>query len=197
MLSARQQQILEASIELIDKHGIQGFTIKNLSKKIQISEPGIYRHFESKFDILDTIMDIFKQRIQDYHKFLNDPNNKPEVRIRNFFDTVLKAFCKNPAFASVIFSEEIFQNEEKIIQKIREIQEMNAGIMRELILEIQAGNGQHNNIDPDLINSVLFGSVRFLVRQWKANKYDFDLRAKGNELIGVITNTMIIRPANQ
>ena len=49
MLSERQLQIIEESIKLIDNKGIQGFTIKNLSKEIGISEPGIYRHFESKF----------------------------------------------------------------------------------------------------------------------------------------------------
>ncbi|MCD4664213.1 MAG: TetR/AcrR family transcriptional regulator, partial [Bacteroidales bacterium] len=45
MLSDRQQQIIEESIKIIDEKGIQGLTIKNLSKAIGISEPGIYRHF--------------------------------------------------------------------------------------------------------------------------------------------------------
>ena len=62
MLSERQEQIIKASIDLIDNNGIQGFTIKNLSKAIGISEPAIYRHFESKFEILATILEIFKRQ---------------------------------------------------------------------------------------------------------------------------------------
>ena len=54
MLTERQQEILDKSIEIISRKGIQGLTIKNLSKEIGISEPAIYRHFESKTDILLT-----------------------------------------------------------------------------------------------------------------------------------------------
>ncbi len=52
MLSERQIQIRDEATKLIASKGIQGFTIKNLSKAIGISEPGLYRHFESKVDIL-------------------------------------------------------------------------------------------------------------------------------------------------
>jgi len=36
-------------------------TIKNLAKKIGITEPAIYRHFDSKIHILITILDLFKK----------------------------------------------------------------------------------------------------------------------------------------
>ena len=61
MLTERQQQIIEESIKIIDDKGIQGLTIKNLSKAIGISEPGIYRHFESKTEILLSILNNFKE----------------------------------------------------------------------------------------------------------------------------------------
>ena len=48
MKTERQQQIIEESINVIHSEGIQGFTIKNLSKAIGLSEAAIYRHFKSK-----------------------------------------------------------------------------------------------------------------------------------------------------
>ena len=59
MLTVRQQEIVEKSIRLISEKGIQGFTIKNLAKSVGISEPAIYRHFESKIEILITILNQF------------------------------------------------------------------------------------------------------------------------------------------
>ena len=47
----RQNQIIQESIQLIAQKGIQGLTIKNISKAIGFSEPAIYRHFENKNDI--------------------------------------------------------------------------------------------------------------------------------------------------
>ncbi|MBL6964026.1 MAG: helix-turn-helix transcriptional regulator, partial [Candidatus Marinimicrobia bacterium] len=48
----RQDQIIQESIQLIAEKGIQGLTIKNISKAIGITEPAIYRHFDSKNDII-------------------------------------------------------------------------------------------------------------------------------------------------
>jgi AcrR family transcriptional regulator len=60
----RQKEIISASIGIIAKKGIQQLTIKNISKEIGISEPGIYRHFESKMDILLAILAQFKEHNQ-------------------------------------------------------------------------------------------------------------------------------------
>jgi AcrR family transcriptional regulator len=52
MQTERQKEILDTALDLISQKGIQGLTIKNLSKKIGISEPAIYRHYENKIEIL-------------------------------------------------------------------------------------------------------------------------------------------------
>jgi len=57
----RQTEILLVALELIGKKGIQGLTIKNISKEIGISEPAIYRHFASKSDIILGVLSNFKE----------------------------------------------------------------------------------------------------------------------------------------
>ncbi|NLB03802.1 MAG: TetR/AcrR family transcriptional regulator, partial [Bacteroidales bacterium] len=59
MSTPRQTEIVETALNLINENGIQGLTIKNLSKKIGISEPAIYRHFENKIEILLAVLDTF------------------------------------------------------------------------------------------------------------------------------------------
>ena len=61
MQTERQKEIIKASLELITNKGIQGLTIKNLSKKIGVTEPAIYRHFESKTQILISMLEFFKK----------------------------------------------------------------------------------------------------------------------------------------
>ncbi len=75
MLSKRQEQIIEESVRIIDEKGIQGFTIKNLSKAIGISEPAIYRHFESKFQIFVEILDGFKNKMCHFEQRFIDNND--------------------------------------------------------------------------------------------------------------------------
>jgi AcrR family transcriptional regulator len=111
MLSERQEEILEKSIQLIAEKGIQGFTTKNLSKAIGISEPAIYRHFKGKTDILLTILDNFKQMANMLSSMMVENKMPANEKISFMFNNMVDMFTENPAMVSVIFSEEIFKNE--------------------------------------------------------------------------------------
>ena len=190
MLSDRQQQIIEESIKLIDKKGIQGFTIKNLSKEIGISEPAIYRHFESKFEILSTILDSFKQSLIQNQKTFRDKNIDPLERLRTFFNKVFETFTDNPALASVIFSEEIFQNEKTLHEKVTNIQNLNEKIVRSILEEMQVKQEMSRFADVEIITLMLFGSIRLLVKKWKYSNHSFNLIEKGNKLFNTLTNAI-------
>lgn len=48
MKTERQQEIIDVALKLINNKGIQGLTMKYRSRDIGISEPAIYRHFETQ-----------------------------------------------------------------------------------------------------------------------------------------------------
>lgn len=190
MLSERQQQILDESVKLIDNKGIQGFTIKNLSKEIGISEPAIYRHFESKIEILTTILDIFKSNMIQNQKFFTDISIDPLERLRRFFNRVFEMFTKNPALISVIFSEEIFQNETILKEKVNNIQNLNEMLVNSILKEMQAKKEMSRFADIEMISLMMFGSIRLLVKKWKYSNHSFDLIEKGNNLFNTLINAI-------
>ena len=59
----RQREIIVTSIDLIAENGIQGLTIKNIARKVGVSEPAIYRHFDSKINILLGILSYFRDEM--------------------------------------------------------------------------------------------------------------------------------------
>ena len=190
MLSKRQQQIIEASVRLIDEKGIQGFTIKNLSGEIGISESAIYRHFDSKVMILSAVLDTFKQKVDEYYKSLKDKKDIPaEEQIHEFFSMVFKLFTSNPALISVIFAEEIFQNEPALTIKVLELQAVNEKIVKEMIKGMSL-NSKLSNSDSEEITIILSGSVRLLVSKWKMSNSSFNLIEGGEKLINTILKLM-------
>ena len=190
MLTERQQQIVDESIKLIDSKGIQGFTIKNLSKEIGISEPAIYRHFESKFEILSTILDSFKQNLIQNQKIFTDINIDPLERLSIFFNKVFEMFTKKPALISVIFSEEIFQNEQILKEKVSNIQDLNEMMVSSILKEMQVKKDMSRFVDIEIITLMLFGSIRLLVKKWKYSNHSFDLIEKGNNLFNTLINAI-------
>jgi AcrR family transcriptional regulator len=65
MQTERQQEIVETALGLINEKGIQGLTIKNLSKKLGITEPAIYRHFVNKIQILIALLNLMKKNTSE------------------------------------------------------------------------------------------------------------------------------------
>ena len=109
MLTDRQQQIIEESIKIIDEKGIQGLTIKNLSKAIGISEPGIYRHFESKTEILLSMLNNFKEMAVMLSELMNTYEATAIEKINFMFSKMLELFSETPSMISVISEKSALQ----------------------------------------------------------------------------------------
>jgi len=190
MFSERQEQILEASINIIDEKGIQGLTIKNLSKAIGISEPGIYRHFESKTEILLSILNNFKEMAVILSEMMKEYDATSIEKIRFMFSKMLELFSESPSMVSVIFSEEIFKNEEVLKTKIVEILNLQGQTLESIILEGQSKMNIREDIDKKSLALIAMGSLRLLVKKWDLNNHNFDLGAEGNKLILVLSKVL-------
>ncbi|RLD72678.1 MAG: TetR/AcrR family transcriptional regulator [Bacteroidetes bacterium] len=190
MLSERQQQIIDESIKIIDKKGIQGLTIKNLSKAIGISEPGIYRHLESKTEILINILNNFKEMALGLSGIIETYNVSAIEKMRFMFSKLFEMFSENPSIVSVIFSEEIFKNEEVLKNKIAEILNLNTQTIEKIIAKGQAEKNVREDIDEENLALLAMGSIRLLVKKWDLNNHNFDLSAEGEKLINVLSKVL-------
>ena len=179
-LSERQKEIINASLEIIAENGIQSLTIKNLSKKIGLVESAIYRHYESKTQILIAILDSITVETKS--------NDLAEVKsvisvLEKRFENQFFTFTENPALVSVIFAEDLFQNEVLLVEKTKAKVERSISEMAVMIKVGQQKGEIRNDIDSEQLSIMIIGSVRMLVKQWKMSGYSFNLINKGAELI--------------
>lgn len=179
-LSERQKEIIKASLEIIAENGIQSLTIKNLSKRIGLVESAIYRHYESKTQILIAILDSITGEAKS-----NDL--KGDESVICFLEKILEnhflTFTNNPALVSVVFAEDLFQNEPLLVEKTKIKVEKSISELAKLISVGQQKGEIRNDIISEQASIMINGSVRMLVKQWKMSGYSFDLIAKGAELI--------------
>lgn len=179
-LSERQKEIINASLEIIAESGIQSLTIKNLSKKIGLVESAIYRHYESKTQILIAILDSITGETKS-----NDLTGIESVisYIEKRFENHFLTFTENPALVSVVFAEDLFQNEPLLVEKTKAKVEKSISEMAKLIKVGQEKGEIRKDIDSEQVSIMINGSVRMLVKQWKMSGYSFDLIQKGKEII--------------
>lgn len=183
MLTERQIEIIDKSIDIIANKGIQGLTIKNLSKEIGISEPAIYRHFESKTDILLAILNNFQEMSSFMNEALSDINDTAVGKIEFMFSKIIDIFTVEPSHISVVFSEEIFKNEAVLKEKIVEIMDIKEKTIEDIILEGQNKGEVRTDIDNKTLALIVIGALRFRIKQWDLRNQHKNLQAEGQKLI--------------
>jgi len=183
MQTERQQQIIDCSIEIISKKGIQGLTIKNISKEIGFSEPAIYRHFKSKTEIILAILGNFKTMADFLAEAMENLEDSAIEKINFMFSKMMEMFSEQPSLVSVIFSEEIFKNEEPLKEKIKEILNLHQKTVEKIIKKGQIENNVRKDIDKESLALIMMGSLRLLVKRWDLNDYNFNIKKEGEKLI--------------
>lgn len=193
MLTARQQEIIEVSLELISTIGIQGFTIKNLAKKIGITEPAIYRHYENKISILLAILDYFKTRSESMFVKQDNEWDSSLERIEKIFQGHFNAFEKTPSLVNVIFSEEIFRNEPTLQRMITDIMDRNSGVIKAIVAEGQAKGEIKSEIESKYLTLIILGSLRMMVKRWQMGDKSFNHSEEVSKLFNTIKQLIEIK----
>jgi AcrR family transcriptional regulator len=178
----RQKEIMETAMKLIAEKGIQKCTIKNVSRHIGISEPAIYRHFESKMDILLGILSCFKQRTKTTSERIRSSESTAIKQIESFFLGHVQEFTANPTIAAVIFSEEIFQNDNRLSEEVFSIMKLSQDTLIVLIEKGQKEEEIQSDIPKEQLALILMGALRLMVKKWRLSGFSFDLEKEGADL---------------
>jgi len=178
-MTTRQSEILKEAIKLIAEKGIQGLTIKNLANSINVTEPAIYRHFENKQQILVGILSLFSENKENFLATIGNDSINPIDKLKSIFESRFKYFAKNPAIASVIFSEELFRNDRLLSDRVFEIMNTSQKIMLEIIKKGQNLNTIINSVPAEQLAFIITGALRLIVTKWRLSNYSFNLEDEG------------------
>ena len=106
--SKRQEEIIKAAMQVIAIDGIEGLTVKSIAKVIGLTEAALYRHFNSKSEIILGILSYFKERAKKLLVSVEEDKLPGLEKIHRILRTRCEDFIENPASMVVILSEDIF-----------------------------------------------------------------------------------------
>ncbi|MBW7848779.1 MAG: TetR/AcrR family transcriptional regulator [Bacteroidales bacterium] len=190
--TGRQLEIIQSSLRLITESGIQGLTLKNLSKEIGISEPAIYRHYESKIAILESLLGYFSEQTS---MIFNTDMYRGEValeKINRIFEANFQFFAASPTFVSVVFAEEMFRNEPLLTAKVSAIMNDNMRAVSSILDEGKRLGQLRTDIETPHLVQMVMGALRLLIKQWQMDGFSFDLVASGRSLMESLKRLLMI-----
>ncbi len=182
-MTERQQEIIDKSIEIIAEKGIQGLTIKNLAKAIKVTEPAIYRHFDSKTDILMAMLNNLDVITTEFTNAILAKKYTSLKKMEKILNLYFETFAKHPFWVSVIFADEIFKNEKVLAKKIHQMITSKEEIYLQLIQQAQKEGSLRNDINKQYLVLMIMGSLRLLFKRWEFSGFSFDLTKEGKKLV--------------
>ena len=191
-MTPRQKEIVEHSISLIAHRGIQDLTIRNIADAIGISEPAIYRHFKSKTDVVLAVIDSLESSVFGASEAPGDPATRT---LEEYVKRLLQRLEAAPDLAVVVFSDEVFMNNDKLIKRIRALMERSLSEITKLIRAGQRAGNIRTDVPPGDLALIFAGAVRLIVRQWHLSGFDFNLAERGKKMLRSLV--LLTAPLNQ
>jgi AcrR family transcriptional regulator len=180
--TSRQQNIINASLKIISSLGIQNFTIKNLAKELNVTEGAIYRHFESKEQIIAAIVEFShqftKQKIDANY---SSPNTSMEKLKYQFIDRV-EGLKENKSLLILSTIMSLHGDDPKIKAAASFMIKYYYDILLKIVHEGQEAGGIRKDIPAEHILDVMLGTLRGIINKWETSGFNFDIVKEAEEL---------------
>ncbi|MBL7908007.1 MAG: TetR/AcrR family transcriptional regulator [Bacteroidia bacterium] len=185
-IKERQLEIIEAAGEILTESGLAGLTTKNLAAKMGFAESALYRHFKGKEEIIVTMLQYLAanmdKRLTACVAKLDDPVEKIKAVFNNQFDF----FQKHPHFLVAVFSEGLLEESKQINAAIMQIMATKRKHLLPIIKQGQLEGVFETSAPAEDLLHIIMGSFRLHMLQWRITDFSFDVKQKGNKLMGSI-----------
>ena len=165
-LDKTEQKIVDATIFLLDKEGMNSTTTKKIAKKAEVSEVTVFRKFKSKDNLLKIAKiyysDYFLEKISDI--FTNYEDTDLESLLKHIWGKLVN-FLDNNLDIIKIALDELMSNpeEEKIFSKFSD------EVLKNLtnIFQEQIDKGKTRKINPSAAAVTVFSVIVEGIIFWK------------------------------
>lgn len=168
-LTPRQQEILNASLTVLDRDGLKQFTMKNVAQEIGVTDAALYKHFPDKGAILASLATLFKETTLDHLAAIRaNTDLAPLAKLETFFKARARQFQANRALTVSLFSEELFRDIAIVSSLNHNTMSNHAQQLLEIIQEGQANGSLRPDLPAQHLVMLLTGPMRLMVAGWKA-----------------------------
>jgi AcrR family transcriptional regulator len=173
----RRKQIIDALRKLIIEYGSENVTVRRIAKEIGVSQGAIYRHFKSKRQILDFLIDYIEENLLgDIER--NEPQAGTAAILENILKNHISAIEQRKGVSFLVVAEIISLGDKKLNRKIYEVLNNYIEHIKNILIRGIHSGELKPDFDPQMAATIFFGIIQGLVSLWALSNYNFTLEEK-------------------
>ena len=114
----RRVQILQALATMLEQPGAERVTTAALAARLEVSEAALYRHFASKAQMFEGLIEFIEQSVFGLVNQLGEREPDPVLRSRKLVTLLLQFGEKNPGMARVMVGDALVFENERLQQRM-------------------------------------------------------------------------------
>jgi TetR/AcrR family fatty acid metabolism transcriptional regulator len=179
----RKEKVIITAIDILNDAGIQGLTTKELARREGITEPAIYRQYDSKQDIILAILDRYALFDEVIINTIKEQDMDPLQGILYFAEAYAGYYQSYPQITTVMFSFDVFRYEEETNNRMTAIMKRRSDFVAGLIERGQEQDVFDRGINAADLADVILGLIWSATYKWRLDDSKGDLKKRITEAL--------------
>jgi TetR/AcrR family transcriptional regulator len=137
----RRVQILQALATMLEQPGAERVTTAALAAKLDVSEAALYRHFASKAQMFEGLIEFVEQTVFGLVNQITEREKQPTARLNKIITMLLQFGEKNPGMARVMVGDALVFENERLHQRMNQLFDKLESTFKQALRELGEASG--------------------------------------------------------
>ena len=152
----RRVQILQTLAAMLEQPGGERVTTAALAARIQVSEAALYRHFASKAQMFEGLIDFIEQSVFSLVNQIVERDSDGRVQAQRIVAVLLQFGEKNPGMTRVMVGDAlVFEHDRLLLRMNQFVDRIESQLRQSLRLAAEAAGSQTPTVDANVQASVM------------------------------------------
>jgi TetR/AcrR family transcriptional regulator len=152
----RRVQILHTLARMLEQPGAERVTTAALAAKLEVSEAALYRHFASKAQMFEGLIDFIEQSVFSLINQIAEREPDAQAQVQKVLAVVLQFGEKNPGMTRVMVGDAlVFENERLLTRMNQFFDRIESHLRQSLRAAAEAASSQTPTVDANAQASAL------------------------------------------
>jgi TetR/AcrR family transcriptional regulator len=116
----RRIQILQTLATMLEQPGAERITTAALAAKLEVSEAALYRHFASKAQMFEGLIDFIEQSVFTLVNQINERETEPSTQVQKVLTVLLQFGEKNPGMTRVMVGDALVFEHDRLLARMNQ-----------------------------------------------------------------------------